>query len=128
MFDIKQNLVLNVGNSCGVMIKTQSHRFSVFNYNKTPLGKSSRLGFFMPIVRVIATIDNSLNRLDATKRQGEMNNRVKTPRSGKLSDFTREHVTWVIVQASYRIEQLAMLNLVKHFKYLMALKGLYKLN
>lgn len=87
MFDIKQNLVLNVGNSWCNMIRNQSHRFSGLNPNVLHHGESSRLVFLLPVASVIATIDNSLNRLDATKRQGETNNRVNNPRSGKLADF-----------------------------------------
>ena len=121
MFDINQNLVLNVGNSWCNMIRNQSHRFSGLNPNVLHHGESSRLVFLLPFASASDAIDNSLNRLDALKRQGEMNNRVNSPRSGKLADYTRKLVTWVIVQASYRIEQLAMLNVVK-IKYLMALR------
>jgi hypothetical protein len=88
------------------------------NPNLPTQGESRLMAFLMS--RVIDTIDNSLNRLDATKRQGESNDRDKTPRSGKLTDYTIRIATGVTSPTINRIKQLAMLNAV--MLIIMALK------
>lgn len=56
---------------------------------------------------------SGLNWLGDINRQGMLNNRGFSPRSGRLTDYTRRLVTWVMrLQASNRIEQPVLRNVV----------------
>jgi hypothetical protein len=62
--------IIKIDSNSNVRLITRSHKLRFFGL-KTQLRtqeESGLMAFFMS--RVIDTIDNSLNRLDATKRQG----------------------------------------------------------
>jgi hypothetical protein len=115
----------NVFNSCRTMIKVEASLIGSLGLNPNTVrrGESSRLAFLLPVASVTVTTDK-LESADAEKRQADLNNRELLPRSGRLTDYTREFVTWVMrPQANYRIEQPVMRNVV-----ILSLGGLMNIN
>jgi hypothetical protein len=115
MLDHNTNISNNTLNSCVRMVIMKPLSASVL-WVKSQLAHTRRIetnnGFFAFKPRVTVTTDK-LESADAEKRQVLANNRAIRPRSGKLTDYTREFVTWVMrLQANYRIEQLTMWNVV----------------